>query len=140
MDRATRCRHAADTVLHIARRRLFPRGLPPKGDPGHARTEEAFKQARTEVQNALYQSFAGKLEYAVDDLLDEARRHEQNVRITGYDPKEDDPAFRSPAERLREAMRRALEELQELTEHRCEYVEQPNGDRLCTVCGVSGLV
>ena len=53
----------------------------------------------------------------------------------------DDPDFRSPAERLKEAMRRGLEELEELTGHVCSFSEDPDtGHSSCPVCGNSGLI
>lgn len=139
MDRATRCRNAASTVLSVVRRRLSTK--PALRTHGAPAIREALQGADEEIRGVLYTSFAGKAEHALDDLLDEARRHEQNVRTTGYDPKEDDPDFRSPAERLREAMRRGFEELEELTGHVCSFPEDPNtGDSSCPVCGTSGLI
>ncbi|QIN85458.1 hypothetical protein GBA63_22415 (plasmid) [Rubrobacter tropicus] len=139
MDRATRCRNAASTVLSIVRRRLSSK--PALRTHGAPAIREALQGAEGEIQDVLYTSFADKAEHAIDDLLDEARRHEQNVRITGYDPKEDDPAFRSTAERLGEAMRRGLEELEELTGHVCSFSEDPDtGHPSCPVCGNSGLI
>lgn len=139
MDRATRCRNSASTILSIVRRRLS--SAPALRTHGAPAFREALAGAEREVQDVLYTSFAGKIEHAIDDLLDEARRHEQNVRITGHDPKEDDPDFLSPTERLQEAMQRGLEELRQLTDHACTFSEDPDTGRLsCPVCGNSGLI
>lgn len=134
MNRAARCRNAAATATSIAARHLA--GF----SPAAARLyREALSKLEDDIADVLYQSFAGPVEGVVDDLLDEARRHEMNERITGYDPKEDDPDYRSPADRLEKTMKDGLTELDELTNHVCKFSED-SPDLSCPTCGTSGLI
>ena len=140
MIRSSRCRNAAAAILHTAARRLIPAGPPPKGDPRHEERQQAMIDAKRDIEGVLYETFAGSPEHAINDLLEEARIHERNVNTSGYDPKEDDPDFRSPADRLSRAMAEGLRQLDELTQHVCAYAEdEDSGDLLCGVCGSSGL-
>lgn len=140
MIRSDRCRNVAAAILHTAARRLIPAGPPPKGDPRHDEHRQAMIGARRDIEGVLYEAFTGSPEHAIDDLLEEARNHERTLNTSGYDPKEDDPDFRSPADRLRRAMTEGLRELDELTQHVCSYTEdEDSGDLLCGVCGSSGL-
>lgn len=134
MNRATRCRNAPATATSIAARHLT--GCSPAAARQH---REALSALESDIADVLYQSFAGPVEGVVDDLLDEARRHEMNERITGYDPREDDPDYRPPADRLETAMKDALAELHELTNHVCEFSEDSE-DLSCPTCGTSGLI
>ena len=136
MHRSDRCRNAASTITSIATRRLSPAvGRPDR---------EAREEIERGIADVLYRSFAGKPEHAIDDLLDEAGgelvvQAAVDGYCSGYHPTEDDPAFRSPADRLRKAMTEALRELDELTSHVCTFSEE-SPDMACSVCGTPGLV
>ncbi len=133
MDRETRCRLAADTIAYTAREYLRPsRGPLPDAEPAQDRTGD-------KVAETLRREFAGQPSRLIADLLDEARRHEMNERITGYEPREDDPDYRSPPARLEKALRDGLAELHELTNHVCRFSEESE-DLSCPICGNSGLV
>lgn len=131
MRRSERCRNAAENVLYAV-------DLAAGGDPYPE--EEARRKARADIERILYREFARGPDRAIDDLLDEARRHELNVRMSGEDPRDHDPDFVPPDERLRTAMTQGLKELEEITGHVCSYAEdEASGDLICGVCGSSGL-
>lgn len=131
MNRVTRCRNAAVSIMVVTR------GLPALTSPER---RAAMTVAKERVLDILDSHFANGPERAIDDLSDEDRSHEQNVRVTDYDPRDDDPDYRSPTDRLRRAMTEGLGELDGLTSHICSYSEgETTGDLICGVCGNSGL-
>ncbi len=134
MRRSESCWSVAEVAAGIAYRCFT-------GTPDDPATAE--KKAQTEIYGLLCRAFAGPPERMVDDLVCEARSHEQNVRDSGYDPSEaeDDPDFRPPAEVLEKAMSGALRELRELVGHSCTFSEdETTGHVSCPVCGSSGLI
>lgn len=112
---------------------------------GRQELEDACNKTQRDVYHNLCRSFATPHERAIQKLVSECRDYERNTRLSGYDPREDDPerSYRHPAEHLIETMKEAIIELEGLTAHQCVFNEDddnPSGPLLCPICGNDGLV
>lgn len=135
MSRQASCQSAAEyasgtAALHFGRLK----------HPSRAELEEAGQKTYRDVYHALCRSFATPHEKMIDELVSECRDYEATRRLTGYDPHEDDPEHRPPAEVLIEAMQQAIGDLRVLRGHQCNFSENEGSkDVTCSVCGTSGL-
>lgn len=133
---------AAGAVISVVDRdRMSHPNRPSHNNRDDRRERSSFYTLEGEVASELYRHLDMTIETSVRQAIEQARREEVSTRLGHLDPRDlsggdwyENQGGQTRAERLRILFGQAMDEIDELVNHRCTFA----GDDYCVICRCDG--